>query len=78
MRETLSAKPDEERLAHKVVADIELDDLGNRGDRDDIIIVEAVAGMHFEPGLCRRRARRRSGVELAVAGGTVASAAAVQ
>ncbi len=41
---------DEQGLAHEVMTDIELDDLGNRGDRDDIIIIEAVAGVDLEPG----------------------------
>ena len=50
MRATLLGEAYEERLAHEVMTDIELDDLGNRGDRDDIIIIEAVAGMDLEPG----------------------------
>jgi hypothetical protein len=37
-------------LAHEVMTDIELDNFGNRGDRDDIIIVETVTGMDLEPG----------------------------
>src|SRR5262245_26439483 len=32
------------------MTDIELDDLGDRRDQDDIVIVEAVTGMHFESG----------------------------
>ncbi len=40
----------EQGLADEVMTDIELDDLGNRGDRDDIIIIETVAGMDLEPG----------------------------
>src|SRR3990170_6757549 len=42
----------EDRLSHEVMADIELDNFGNRGDRDDIIIIEPVAGMHLEAGSC--------------------------
>ena len=43
----------EHRLSHEVMADIELDDFGNRGDRDNIIVIEPVAGMHLEAGSCR-------------------------
>src|SRR5262245_62595225 len=32
------------------MTDIELYDLGDRRDQDDIVIVEAVTGMHFESG----------------------------
>ena len=38
----------EERFADEVMPDIELDNLRNRGDWDDIIIVEPVPGMHLQ------------------------------
>src|SRR5512144_2093495 len=41
-------KTDEDGLAHQVMTDIELDDLGNRGDRTNIIIIEPVSGMDLE------------------------------
>ena len=45
------------------MTDIELDDLGNRGDRDDIIIIEPVSGMDLEAetrGLARAVGDARS------------------
>ena len=52
-------KADKHRLAHEVVADIELDNLADRGDSDDIIVVEPVAGMDLEAETARPAARRR-------------------
>src|SRR3970040_80023 len=43
----------EDRLSHEGMADIELDNFGNRSDRDDIIRIEPVAGMHLEAASCR-------------------------
>ena len=50
---------DEQRLPDHVVADIELDDLGQARDRLGGDVVEAVAGMDFEPGRARQRWRLR-------------------
>ena len=47
-RDTWS-KPDEERLAHEEVSDIQLDDLGDRRHRAHIVEVEPMTGMHLEP-----------------------------
>src|SRR4029079_15147363 len=41
----------ENRLAHEVMTDIELDDLGNRDNGLDVIIVEPVARVDLEPSL---------------------------
>jgi hypothetical protein len=45
------AETHENRLANEVVADVELDDLGNRDDGSDIIIVEPMACMDLKPCL---------------------------
>jgi hypothetical protein len=37
------------------VADVQLDDLGNLRNRQDVFIVEAVAGVHFQTQVCRQR-----------------------
>ena len=52
----------EDRLADQEMADIELDDRRDRGDRPDRVEGEAVAGMAFEAErLGMRRRRRRCG-----------------
>ena len=45
------------------MADVELDDLGDRRDRLHVVVGEAVAGVHFEPEVrraLRARCERRS------------------
>src|SRR5690606_20635373 len=49
-------QPDEYRLADAVVADIELGELGNGGDRLDVVVGQAVAGVRLDSVL-----RRQSG-----------------
>src|SRR4029079_14506728 len=45
------AETHENRLAHEVMTDIELDDRGNRDDGRDVIIVDPVARVDLEPCL---------------------------
>ncbi len=40
---------DKKSLADEEVSDVQLDDLGNRRHGSDVIIVEAMAGVHFKP-----------------------------
>src|SRR5512132_2919337 len=40
---------EKDRLADQEVADVELDDLRNGGDRTDIVVAEAVAGVTLDP-----------------------------
>ena len=40
---------DEDRLADQEMADIEFADMRDGGDRADIVIGQAVAGMDFQP-----------------------------
>ena len=41
--------PSNDGARHDRVPDVELDDLGNRGDRLHVLIVQAVPGVHLEP-----------------------------
>lgn len=68
----------ENRLAHEVMTDIELDDFGNRGDGDDIIIIEPVAGMHLEAGSRGRPGAVDETLKLAPQRGPSPSSAAAQ
>src|SRR5262249_61508815 len=45
------AETHENRLADEVMADIELNDLGNRCNRGYVVIVEPVAGVDLKPCL---------------------------
>ncbi len=48
MRPDALLEPDEDRLADQEMADIELRELRNGGDRLDRLVGQAVAGMHLE------------------------------
>ena len=48
MRATLSREPNKDRLANQIMADIELDDLWDRGQSSRRVIVETVAGMNLK------------------------------
>ena len=52
-------EPDEHRLADQEVADVEFDDLRQRGDRLGAGVVEAVAGMDFEAETLAQASRPR-------------------
>ena len=71
-------QPVEDRLADQEMADIELADLRDRGDRDDIVERQAVAGMRLDAVLGGKRGgigdslelgRTRVAVEFAIAAG---------
>ena len=61
MRWMARSKPDEDRLADQEVADVQLDDRRNGGDRRHGIEVDAVAGMDLQARGARHAARRPAG-----------------
>ena len=50
-----SRQADEDRLADQEMADVELGELGDGGDRDDIVEGQAVAGVRLDAVLDRER-----------------------
>src|SRR3546814_4244332 len=57
-------KPDEDRLADQKMADVQLDDLRNRGDWLDIVVGQPMTRMHLYPVLGRKRRRIGEALQL--------------
>ena len=72
MRLHALGEADEDRLADQEMADVELHDLRQAGDRARRLVVEAVAGVAFEPERRRLRGGDAQAAELVVGAGRIA------